>query len=295
MGDTLEIFGTEYTNVAGFKATDDNSNTKTYINVSDTTAVATDVASGKYFYLADGTKTEGTASGGGGWTIDDDAMGNYPSTLTLNTATSIRRYFLAFNTTVETVNAPEVTTMNGNAIWYSNVKYVNFPKLQYITQPEAFAYSTKITEIIFPQLLNINTDNTFRNCSACTRIIMPRFNNSPGGNMAMSCTALTLADMGSTRYISPQCFLGCTNFTTLIIRSTSIPNLQNVNAFNNTPFKSGGTGGTIYIPTSLYDHLGDNSSSDYKHASNWSTVDGYGTITWAKLEGSAYESLNWYE
>jgi len=29
--DTLEVFGTEYTNVAGFKAKDDNNNTKTYI------------------------------------------------------------------------------------------------------------------------------------------------------------------------------------------------------------------------------------------------------------------------
>lgn len=31
MTDTLEIFGTEYTRVAGIKATDDNSQTKTYI------------------------------------------------------------------------------------------------------------------------------------------------------------------------------------------------------------------------------------------------------------------------
>ena len=31
MSDTLEVFGTEYTNVAGFKATDDNNNIKTYI------------------------------------------------------------------------------------------------------------------------------------------------------------------------------------------------------------------------------------------------------------------------
>lgn len=29
MGDILEVFGTEYTNVAGFKATDDNDTIKT--------------------------------------------------------------------------------------------------------------------------------------------------------------------------------------------------------------------------------------------------------------------------
>lgn len=38
--DTLEVFGTEYTNVKGFKATDDNGNTKTYIRPQGTKSIS---------------------------------------------------------------------------------------------------------------------------------------------------------------------------------------------------------------------------------------------------------------
>lgn len=45
----------------------------TIIDITDTTATASDVAQGKYFYSASGARTEGTGSGGGGGvTITDE-------------------------------------------------------------------------------------------------------------------------------------------------------------------------------------------------------------------------------
>lgn len=95
---------------------------------------------------------------------------------------------------------------------------------------------------------------------------------------------------GSNSLGGASTFASCSSLTTIILRSNTVVSMVNVNDFTGTPFDNGGTGGTIYIPKSLYDHLGDGTANDYKAASGWSTVDGYGTITWAKIEGSTYET-----
>lgn len=58
-------------------------NGQTLIDLTDTTATAADVASGKYFYTNAGVRTQGTASGGGSVSMDTKTAtaSSYPVTL----------------------------------------------------------------------------------------------------------------------------------------------------------------------------------------------------------------------
>lgn len=127
-------------------------------------------------------------------------------------------------------------------------------------------------------------------CSSLQTVVLP--NSTSIGQQAFNgCGAsLKTVDFGKANLSSNIFYNNLTGLDTIILRQSSVATLSNTSVFNKTPFASGGAGGTIYIPKALYDHLGDGTSLDYQHATNWSTVHGYGTITWAKIEGSIYEN-----
>ena len=66
MAQDITLMGASYSAVPAVLLPKTGSGTARFTDVSDTTAAASDVASGKYFYASDGTKTQGTSSGGGG-------------------------------------------------------------------------------------------------------------------------------------------------------------------------------------------------------------------------------------
>lgn len=159
-----------------------------------------------------------------------------------------------------------------------------------VVRENAFYKCTAITSVHINNSTGKDINGSaFRGCTALTTLVGDVINDL-ASSIVQGCSALTAVDIRAKR-IYAFGFQQAANLATIVLRKSDVlTQLLGVQAFNSTPFASGGTGGTIYIPKVLYDHLGDNSSLDYKAASNWSTVDGYGTITWKKIEGSQYES-----
>ena len=66
MAQNITLLGASYPAVPAVQLPKTGGGTATFTDVTDTTAAAADVASGKYFYNASGVRTQGTNSGGGG-------------------------------------------------------------------------------------------------------------------------------------------------------------------------------------------------------------------------------------
>lgn len=66
MAKNITLLGASYSDVPAVDLPQTGGGTARFTDTSPTTATASDVASGKIFFLADGTQETGTASGGGG-------------------------------------------------------------------------------------------------------------------------------------------------------------------------------------------------------------------------------------
>lgn len=212
----------------------------------------------------------GAVESGGEYTANDwldltKPIGAIVSSITFS-AVNVNQYMLERHTGITSVTLLEATKVPyGFVSRCSNLSEFKAPK---------------VTELGGEALREI----------AATAIALPSWVTN-GSSTFYGCPNLTTVDRGGAgTIVGTYTFRNCSVLSTLILRSTTMVELGGTAAFNGTPFASGGSGGTIYIPKSLYDHLGDGTSLDYKAATNWSTLDGYGTVTWAQIEGSQYEN-----
>ena len=152
----------------------------------------------------------------------------------------------------------------------------------------AFADCTGLASINFPVCPTIG-NYCFQNCSNLVATGLPYFTGSAQDawngcskleyfvhnvtgvytRMLRNCSSLKAVDVGP-RWANARADMcnGCSVLTVFVIRNDqSVVALPNISAFANTPFASGGTGGTLYVPESLV--------SGYTSASNWSTILAY--------------------
>ena len=113
------------------------------------------------------------------------------------------------------------------------------------------------------------------------RVILPNYKHFVPSNCFRYCTSLELFDAPCAT-IQASAMGNSGKLNTLVLRRTdAVVNLLNVSAFVSTPFASGGTGGTAYVPSALVE--------SYKTATNWSTLYAAGTCNFVAIEGSEYE------
>lgn len=249
-----------------------------------------------------------------------EALHNRTTSVSDDTLTSIRSYGLASITSLTSVDFPNLQTINSYAFYNDynlEMDGWQFPKAKTIGN-YAFRYCYGITgDVVLPSTVtsigqysfasckNIETFTatgaittfgtyTFAGASAdhkmtVREIHLPNLGTSIALNLnfgsataANACQHLEVCDIGKAKSIAANTFANCYKLQTLIMRRTSVTTCANVSAFLNTPIRGRNSlTAKIYVPEDLIDN--------YKAASVWSTINGYGFVEWLPIEGSEYE------
>jgi len=226
---------------------------------------------------------------GGGYTLNDFAESNFGTGKITFNGTHLKP-FMFFKSEISEFESDTVTSL------YDTNSESN-------SGQGVFQNCTRITRLSMPNLDNSGSGGyQFAGCTSlidlhvpnasigqhfvdgCTSLITfvntksTTTNNSDFAN----CTSLQSVDLHIIR-VRQNCFLRDTALTILILRhSDAIASLYNIAAFNGTPFASGGSGGTLYVPQALV--------ANYQAATNWSTILGYPNNQILPIEGSIYET-----
>lgn len=148
-------------------------------------------------------------------------------------------------------------------------------------------YSKSNVTVFLPNCKTLSGGYCFGG-SGIKTVVLPALEKVTSASYFISGAGTTKLDIGSsfsteTEGIRNNALNGGSSMNVLILRKTSgVVPLQNINAFNNTPFASGKAGGTLYVPNALI--------SSYQSANNWSTILGYANNSIQKIEGSIYET-----
>ena len=188
---------------------------------------------------------------------------------------------------LQSINLASATTIGSGA--FRNASAGGLIASPITLNDSAFRDTSNMNIGFFPRLTTINgsyalagTYNVSKG-STVTAFVAPALTTVSNNRDFLSFnSALVAVDLGSPSRLHNTSFDSNTAMETLILRTSTVTPLNNINAFNNTPFASGKTGGTLYVPSALI--------SSYQSASNWSTILGYADNSIQAIEGSYYET-----
>jgi len=208
-------------------------------------------------------------SGGDSHEIEDALLsGTLRGAYTNPRITEVGKYGFAGKKEITSLSLPNVTKIDIYAFSnMTNLETINLPNLQNTT----FVASTY-------------SQNTFSSDAKLRVLIFPKIQTYVGASFFANCSALETLDFGAEflGFNGGNIFSLCGSLRTIILRRNAICSISNANVLNATPFKSGSTGGTLYVPQALI--------SSYQSATNWSTILGYENNQILPIEGSIYET-----
>ena len=287
MAKNIELMGAVFPDVPSIKLPQYGGGLVSFDDTSDADAVAEDITQGKTAYV-NGVKVVGTnQGGGGGYTIDEFLQRSMSGDIDVNSATVAYEYSFA-RSAITSISSESLRTGYNNLFYNcDSLKSVYLPNINAASSNAASAWFEGCVELEGIKLPSLTQmwNYFFNRCIKLKTVVLPKLNNSRANNFN-NCTALKTIDIGNKAQngmtLTANFWKGLTALDTVILRYKSICGLANISVFENTPFASGGSGGTVYVPSSLI--------SSYQSATNWSTILGYANNSIQAIDGSPYES-----
>ena len=140
MSQNITLLGASYSAVPAVTLPKTGGGTASFTDVTDTTAAASDVASGKYFYTSAGVRTQGTSSGGGS------------GGLTLLSTTSLGTLSISSTTATDTGKSLSLTGYNDYDVLIVDVS---------VDTPVNGRHTSTVSMILLTGTSNVSTKNTY--------------------------------------------------------------------------------------------------------------------------------------
>lgn len=200
-----------------------------------------------------------------GYSLADIIERNYSGNLVYNGSGVLPAGLFLNCTSLVSFSAPNVTKIGGSTSFgyyantegqtfkgCTNLESVNMPLLDSLYYAGyAFYNCKKITNwgIDWHRITTLG-GGCFKNTSLPSAIAFSKVTSNIYTSAFQDSISLTKLDFANGGEIQANAFNGC-NLNVLVLRKSSVEKLNNISAFENTPFGSGNAGGILYVPENL--------------------------------------------